>query len=222
MIVNVGTSNRPISLKYVWFSSGQLVLAAILGQSTANSTRQPYTSSASQTPHKRRMQHPTKSSLQLGKDRVQHHQIIHRIQQLDNHLISASNGHFQRLPENMNRRVHHDRLVRVNDLSLVLRLISIESQHLVIAIVQTLHDEVSAPGGRRKRGERRVHLVHQHHDAARIRDRDVVVENLMSVRVIQHRLADLQMTIQDGSQPASRSPRASSRRSSPSAAHSFR
>lgn len=94
----------------------------------------------------------------------------------------------------MDRRIHHDRLVRVNDLALVLRLIASPRPHLVIAVVQTLHEEASAPRGGGKRGERRVHLVHQHHDAPRIRDRDVVIENLVGVGVIQHRLADLHIT----------------------------
>lgn len=141
------------------------------------------------------MQHSTESSLQFGKDRVQHHQIIHRIEQLDNHFISTHRMVFLFLPEDMDRRVHHDRFIRVNDLSLVLHLSSSANQHLVVAIVQTLHDETSAPSGRRKRGERRVHLVHQHHNAARIRDCDVVIKNLMSIRVIQHRFADLRITI---------------------------
>ena len=194
----------------------------LLGARIAKSTWQPYTLLQHSAHYIGRMEHSTKPGFQLRENRVQHHQIIHWEQQLNHYFISTLKRGIQSLPEEMDRRIHHDLLIRVNNLSLVLFLTFATRHHLVIAVVQRIHDETNAPSSGGECRERSVHLVHQHHNATRIRNRDVVIENLVGVWVIQHRFADLPIRIQPQNEPASKSPPSSSRKSSPSATGSFR
>ena len=134
-------------------------------------------------------------ALDLGDDGlVQRDHIIDAEEQFDDDLVAVG----------VHARVRDDRLVRLDDALLVLRVTTHASTHLVAAVVQRLHGELRAQRGGGEGGEGVVQLVHGHHNALHVRrlphthlgvgDLDVVVQDLVRVGVVQQTLVHLRVS----------------------------